>query len=221
MGVEPKRGCGYRQVGGIYLVGSGALAECDRIPMPLPEACPCCNGGIKHTRTPRKINARQLWGEHEMCTEQQAFTCYVCHPGDDVAYVMGVGEQHYPRPQDFVDEAIRLGVSKRIPAVPRDVEIGKTKIFLTHKKALLCQEKDAKGNDKYQTGVIYAFVVTGVEQIVKQSEYEAVKEGLAKRNITAVAVPDDDPDHQPKKNKKGAVVKLVPEGDNTGMERSA
>jgi len=230
MAVEPKRGCGYREIGGMYLVGDGLQVVCDRLPMPLPEACPCCNGGIKHTRTPRKINALTLWGEHEHCTEDRpdpegmrsdryAINCYVCHPNNDVAYIMGVGENHYPKPQDFIEEARRLGVSKRIPAVPRDVVIGKTKIFLTHKKALTCQEKDAKGNDKYQAGVIYAFVVTAVEQIVKQSEYEGVKDQLAKRNIRAVPVPDDDLDHQPKrKNKKRGIVKTGQEADNGLME---
>jgi hypothetical protein len=225
MAVEPKRGCGYREIGGTYLVGSGILAECDRIPMPLPEACPCCNGGIKHTRTPRKIDALKLWGEHEHCTEGEFLYitpvlterripsgCYVCHPTNDTAYIMGVGENHYPKPQDFVEEAVRLGVSKRIPAVPRDVVVGKTKIFLTHKRALQIQTKPGE-KEKWQAGVIYAFVVTAVEQIVKQSEYESQQKALAKRGIKAVAVPDNDPDHQPKKkNRAAAIVKNPAEG---------
>ncbi len=215
--IEPKRGCGYRQLDGLYLVGTGIQVLCDRLPMPVPDACPTCNCGIKHTRTPRKINALKLWGEHGYCTEDRPFLrkCYVCSPSEDTAYIMGVGENHYPTPKDFVEEAIDLGVSKRIPAVPRDVELGKTVVFLTHKKALLLQEKDEKGNDQYQTGVIYAFVVTRIEQIVKQSELESVREKLEKRGITPVGVPDEDPDHVPAAKRKPGVAKEPDGGHNT------
>ncbi len=215
--VEAKRGCGYRQLDGKYLVGTGIQFFCDRLPMPVPDLCPTCNEGLRHTRATRKINALKLWGEHDPCTEQRDKPgtlnfllppCYVCHPLESTAYLMGVGKNHYPTPKDFIDEAITLGVSKRIPTVPKDIELGKTVVFLTHKKALLCQEKDEKGNDQYQTGVIYAFVVTRVEQIVKQSELESVRKKLEKRGITPVGVPDDDPDHCPKsKRTEPGVVK--------------
>jgi hypothetical protein len=133
---------------------------------------------------------------------------------------MGAGEQRYPRPIDFIEEALRLGVSKRIPAVPRDVEVGKTVVFLTHKKAMQIQTKLGE-KEKWQTGVIYAFKVTRVEQIVKISELENKRKELEKRGITAFGVPDDDPDHCPKqKNKTAAIVKSPLEGDNGAMESS-
>lgn len=37
MACEPKRGCGYRKVGGIYLVGGGIGVPCDRTKMLTPE----------------------------------------------------------------------------------------------------------------------------------------------------------------------------------------
>lgn len=216
MSVEEKRKCGWRQLDGLYLVGKGLAVICDRLPMPLPDCCPTCNSGLKHTRVPRKINALKLWGEHGYCTEEAPLrdNCYVCHPADAVAYVMGVGNE-YPTPKDFVDEAITLGVSKRIPAVPRDIELGKTVVFLTHKKALLCQEKDEKGNDKYQAGVIYAFIVQRIEQIVRESELEEKREALEKRHITPVPVPDNDPDHVPAAKRRG-VAKPPTDSHNTG-----
>lgn len=41
MAIEPKRGCGYRKVGGLYLVGSGLGQPCDRLPFEIIP-CPTC-----------------------------------------------------------------------------------------------------------------------------------------------------------------------------------
>lgn len=49
MAVEAKRGCGYRRVGGLYVVGGGLSAPCDRIPYPL-DRCKTCGAGVKFTR---------------------------------------------------------------------------------------------------------------------------------------------------------------------------
>jgi hypothetical protein len=49
MAVEPKRGCGYRRQNGLYLVGGGLSAPCDRMPYCL-DRCRTCGGGVKFTR---------------------------------------------------------------------------------------------------------------------------------------------------------------------------
>lgn len=49
MAIEARRGCGYRKVGGIYLVGGGIGVPCDRLPYPLT-VCPCCSQGVKQGR---------------------------------------------------------------------------------------------------------------------------------------------------------------------------
>lgn len=46
MAVEAKRGCGYRKIGGTYLVGGGIGVPCDRLPLAL-DVCLCCGQGIK------------------------------------------------------------------------------------------------------------------------------------------------------------------------------
>ena len=48
MSVEARRGCGYRKVGGLYLVGPKLEAGCGRLP--LVHVCPVCQSGIKQTR---------------------------------------------------------------------------------------------------------------------------------------------------------------------------
>lgn len=50
MAVEAARACGYRKVGGLYLVGHGAAVECDRLPLPLDE-CPACGRVAEQNRS--------------------------------------------------------------------------------------------------------------------------------------------------------------------------
>lgn len=49
MSVEGRRACGYRKVGGLYLVGTGRSVACDRLPYPL-EACPACGRVAEQNR---------------------------------------------------------------------------------------------------------------------------------------------------------------------------
>ena len=47
-----------------------------------------------------------------------------------------VGEKFYPTPQDFCAEAEKMGISRRIPAVPNDFVLGETWVWLAHRKAI-------------------------------------------------------------------------------------
>lgn len=50
MAAEKRRACGYRKVGGLYLVSSGASVACDRLPLPL-DACPACGRIAEQNRS--------------------------------------------------------------------------------------------------------------------------------------------------------------------------
>ena len=125
MAQEAKRGCGYRRVGGIYLVADGLWASCDRLPFAVG-CCPTCHGGIKFPRAPLEIDPMGLFGVHDPCKDDKPHTeiiwvndtptgdksvggCQVCFPRREVAYLLGVGEQSYKLPGDFMEEAVRLG----------------------------------------------------------------------------------------------------------------
>lgn len=205
MAVEPVRGCGYRQVGGTYLVGGVLSAPCDRLPYPLA-ACPICGQGIKIGRAFTEINAFELFGIHKNCTDKVT-PCVMCHPPRNrTSYIMIVGERHYPTPQDFIKEGRKLGVSKRIPFIPKGLKLKQTVIYLAHHKAIIKNgngKSDKKGQAQmleYQTGIFCAFIPSKIEKLVWESQLKGkkgseLKKSLKKRGITPVAIPDKDKDH--------------------------
>jgi len=201
MAVESKRGCGFRKIGGLYLVGGKLSAPCDRLPLPL-EVCPCCGEGIKFSRGFTWIQPETLFqGNHKpeskiknllglnSCSCSKG--CPVCYPSEhfpegETAGLIWIGDKFYS-PQAFQAEAAEMGVSRRIKAVPRGFKIGETWIFFAHKKAITktVQDLDSKEAEPglFKTeeipGIFCAFRPTRIERIVKQSEYDTWAEWAA------------------------------------------
>ena len=242
MAVEQIRGCGYRQVGGLYLVGSGIWVECDRLPFPIG-SCPVCGQGIHFARAFMEINPLKLFGLHDLCgsgwlevfeptlgesisvgldttgrsCQDPIRPCSMCDPRDEPAYVMIVGNRYYT-PESFMKEAMELGVSKRIPFIPKGLKLGQTIVYLAHPKAIEIKESvpvekpmtiieydsqlellKAQQKSLYSLGIFMVFTPQRVERLIWESEAtpETLKD-LGKRGITPVVIPGRDPDHQPK-----------------------
>lgn len=209
MATEGMRGCGFRKVGGLYLVGGGIKVACDRLPYEL-HTCPTCNEGVKFSRGFSWIDWYGYAGEHNPCSCVP--NCSVCHPAIYTPLIrtvgkvnkpyglLWVGEGFYETPQDFVNEAIAMGVSKRIAAIPRNLKLGETVILLAHRKVMITQTPDGP---VYTPGVFYSFIPHRVEQLIWRSE--AVPEAIAemvKKGITPVIIPDGDEDHDPKTSRR-------------------
>lgn len=185
MAQEQKRGCGYRKVGGIYLVSDGLWADCDRLPLAVG-CCPTCHGGIKYPRAPLEIDPMTLFGNHDGCIEgvpdgspagvRYTKNCHVCFPQHEVAYLLGVGEQFYNTTEDFTAEAMKLGVSKRISQIPKKLEVGKTWIYLVHRKAMLVADQDT-GERKAQMAVFAAFRPRRIEKILSARDHHCHLQG--------------------------------------------
>ena len=124
MAVEPKRGCGYRKAGGLYLVCDEPGMPCCQMPI-LLHVCPTCSQGIKQARGWQWIDPRPF--VPGSCSRADP-TCPLANParmGDRVGLIW-IGTQFYPTPEHFTVEAERLGISRRIKTIPRGFKVGKT-----------------------------------------------------------------------------------------------
>jgi len=131
---------------------------------------------------------------------------------------MNVGERYYKTPFDFLNEARSMGISKRIPFIPKDLELGKTVVYLAHPKACEVREpvalqqamaivvveetqtKQPKLLEAEKTskalGIFCAFIPKKVEKLIWESQATPEElEKLEKRGVTPVVVPDKDKDH--------------------------
>ena len=139
---ERERGCGFRKSGkdgvGIYLVGEGIFEPCERLPFPLT-ACPTCGGGIRFGRGWTWISPIFLFAPDipPLCDMRGGHhsheTCLMCTPIAEKAGMLWVGEKFYDV-GTFTREAKVMGISKRIAAIPHGFELGKTVVYLAHKK---------------------------------------------------------------------------------------
>lgn len=175
---EEARECGFRKPSkdgvGLYLRGSNQGEDCERLPFPL-KTCPCCGAGFRYTRgftwinpmslldpymEPKCINSHfdPMWGtEYRADDHHHHEHCWLCNPEllGSKAGLIWIGEQHYKSPQQFVAEANRMGISRKIAAIPNGFEVGEHAIFLAHAKGIY--EKDEEGNYQWVPAIFMAF----------------------------------------------------------------
>lgn len=236
MATEARRGCGYRKAGGLYLTASLGNAEpCERLPVPL-EVCPHCGQGIKQSRSSQWIPFQLLLDLARPCktfrlpsseggrlssASQHCTTCPLClelrdlmRPVDQVL-LLWVGEKFYPTVQDWSGEALKLGLSKRLPAIPKEFVPGATWLAVAHPKGI---RKDAPAGDGEigekadYTPAVFQFIRSGKIEVVvtpsmkKQRWVKALQKQWGD-GLQLVEVPEDDPDHAPVQKKKSARAK--------------
>ena len=198
MAVEAKRGCGYRKVGGLYLVGEGSGMACCKMPIVL-HVCPTCNQGIKQTRGWSWVDPRPWLQKPCTGTDNQRAICPIWDPnalGEKVGLIW-VGEKFYPTPEDFAREANQLGISRRIKVIPRGFHVGEHWVFVAHPKAVTSINAET-GEEEMLPAVFRIFQPSRIEKIITRtmSENADLMADLAERGITPVIVPDNDRDHQ-------------------------
>lgn len=199
MAIEAKRGCGYRKVGGLYLVGTGLGLVCGRLPYHI-EICPVCGEGIRIGRGYRLIDGTKFF-QHN-CEKQcdcHQYGCAICNSDElGKCLVMSVGKKFYT-PESFIKEAESMGVSKRIAHLPKGFKLGEMWVLLTHPEAgikTIAVDRFKTDQEKVPA-IFYAFKPKKVEKLMKESEAtDKVVEENAKKGITIIKVPDNDTDHQ-------------------------
>jgi hypothetical protein len=218
MATEAKRGCGYRKVGGLYLVGGGLSAPCDRMPYAL-DRCRTCGGGVKFTRGHTWLQPDFFMMHDSDCQDEGP--CPVCHNRPDhfgPHLLLWIGRGHYS-PASYLKEAHELGLSRRLSAIPKGLVLGETWVLLAHLDAVppkdtlrwctVCgfnERMHLPGTPsvcasfqppKPSPGLFAAFVPRAIELLLRASDATAERiEKEKKRGVTVVVVPDDDKDHQ-------------------------
>jgi hypothetical protein len=202
---EARRNCGYRKVGGLYLVADPKQGiPCCQLPI-IFTICPACGQGIKQARGWQWIDP-SAWLELGHCDEAHGNkvlfnTCPVaCDALGKKVGLMWVGEKFYSTPAKFIAEDQALGICKRIKHIPRGFELGKTWVFLAHPKVKSSMEVNEKGElyEKWFGGVFRIFKPDRIEKVVTQADYQFddVMDALREKGITPVPVDENDPNHQ-------------------------
>jgi len=192
---EPTRKCGHRKISGLYMISDpGNSISCIALPYNVT-TCPCCFEGIKFSRGFKWIVPSKLFVNlNEKCSGTTNSTCIVgsiCPlKTENKAGIMWVGDKFYT-PKEFTEEAEDFGVSKRISAVPRGFEIGKTWVFLAHKRGGI-------ESGKKVPAIFYVFKPTRVEKVVTETQYKNKEEmeNLRVKGIIPIVVSDEDYDHR-------------------------
>lgn len=180
--VEGPRGCGYRHPGGLYLMAGAPSEPCPKLPINLT-VCPTCGGGIKPARSWTWVDGDLLTDPGPHGNDRHSTACPLTD-GVGPAGLIWVGEGFYPTPGAFLTEAAKLGISRRITTVPRDLEIGKTWVLLAHRRVL----PPAHAGGEKRPGIFSLFRPTRIEYVIRGNETDEELERLVARGIEPVRV---------------------------------
>jgi hypothetical protein len=111
---------------------------------------------------------------------------------EEKGLLIWIGAKYYATPEHFTDEARRMGISRRLKAIPRGFELGKTQVFFAHPN---CTFTDHYGGSYTAPGVFSMCTPTRFEMIVTDNPTPKQRRRLEDERITPVAVPEFDQDH--------------------------
>lgn len=217
---EKARGCGFRRAGptgvGIYLMGPGGSEACERLPLPL-EVCPCCGQGIKFSRGFTWVEPASLFdpkiepkcllaldepdpGLVALYADHNHEGCPMCNPSKiagDKAGLLWIGGKNYT-PQSFKREAAQMGISRRLPSIPRGFMVGSHYVYLAHKQAAYPEGwPDVEPGAKARAGVFYVFKPTHVDLVIDDKDQiperaERLLDKLGDKGRLVQVIPDQD-----------------------------
>ena len=207
--VETERGCGWRQIGGVYLCcDAGLQVECDALPIRL-KPCVECGFQVRPVRGIQAVHIGFLLSKVRGHDCREGFQCPVCKPdlelGDEV-FLNFVGSAAYS-PESFLAEAKAQGVSRRIApgSLPREFKIGKSWIYLAHRKVpfrgqlpdgVMREEPGLQPEPEYWPAIFYAFKPTRMEVVLGDDAPADVIQRWEDQGYFVVLVDHKDPKHQ-------------------------
>ena len=192
MAIEPRRVCGFRKIGGIYLVGGGPTAPCGWLSAEL-HACALCSFQPPFARGVQGIPANYLLSLKERppteeCQPSRCASCPVRQIANEAESekripLIWIGRQYTP--ETFAAEAAALGISRRISNPPIWLKVGDW---------IFCAHLDGAGVDRpavFQVFKLHRIEHCHGDQTTPQTELD---EDFA-RGWTPVLLPENDPDH--------------------------
>jgi len=207
--VESKRGCGYRKIGGKYLVGRGPPIRCGRLPIPL-KVCPCCGTGFKPARGWTWVDAERLilaclkdvpcyapLAECAHCVINQIVSRGLLatdNSQDLKAGLIWIGKRFYPTIGHFIIEAEEMGISRRLNSIPRDFKIGETFVLLAHRKVIAEYPQQDDGSTRepeFSPGIFRIWKPDAIEVVVDENVTDKQVDGYLKRGWKPVLVKHD------------------------------
>jgi hypothetical protein len=130
--------------------------------------------------------------EHKYACHRYGTQCPICFPPEK-AWVVWVGETYYENSQDFIQEAKKMGISRKIAYVPEGLEVGDW-VYLGYRKLIPTGRFGKNGKEIKYPGIFHAFQVQRVEKLLteKQQQDQAYVRDLLKRGVTPVVEVDDE-----------------------------
>lgn len=189
--IEGKRGCGYRKPGGIYFRSDTPGEPCGKLPLELHN-CPVCNEGIKFSRNYKWINPSILFRDQEcrFLREKKEGCRAWCKLNDQnitdltKSLLIWIGDKHYSV-SSFSQEAVEMGISRKIKSVPRGFVIGESWIMLAHTKCFSTVIADEEIN---KAGIFMAWKPERIEYVVRGDESEDELNALELKGFSLVKI---------------------------------
>lgn len=203
--IEPKRLCGYRTVGSLYLMANPNFTTCHRLPLPLNSPCSTCGEIPRFNRSISYISPFKFFQICPSCMKQPydrvlcEATCTACNP-PPLGFLIWVGGLYYT-PKSFIRESNTMGICKKIPFIPKHFD-PKDPWYFAHANAMKHPNPNAPPNATRQ-GVFLCGYFQRFEKLIwkKDATPDAISL-LNKQNITPIVVPDGNPHHSPRKQKE-------------------
>lgn len=205
---EKRRGCSYRKPGGLYLMAPAEGHTCCKLPHELT-VCPCCGAGFKFSRGWTWVDPGKIFDAKpcvvpglSLSADLSIFpkNCPLSDPEKmGLAGLIWIGKAHYKTTDDFQAEANRMGISRRITAVPRSFKLGETWVLLAHIKGIRVEEgTEGEGllpevrKFTWKPAIFTLFKPTAIEYVITGEESEGELGRLVDRGITPVRVVNPD-----------------------------
>jgi hypothetical protein len=205
---EGARGCGYKKTDSFYIRSEGAGIECGFLPIDLPEkpADPPAGARSRKKKKGEKPKREKRYfkpslgpsfpfigdviPEGQKCSLPEdplkSGGCQGCWvrslDPSEKCVLLWVGMSFYKSTEHFLQEAGRIGISRKIPKhVIKNITIGKTPVFLAHREA--SRVLDTTTNEVTITRQVFrAFIPSRIEYVVNPKTLALDKRTKAYKN---------------------------------------